>query len=227
MADETNDTNETDDDIAANETTEPAAATDTPDAPDAPTEETAVVDETAPAVATTTGPPPDAPAASKRERSSLTVPTWAAVVAGVVVLLLLLGGSFAIGRETADDGDGASQAISAPSVDEIPRVVPGSPDELPRGVARAFFGVSVETAQGGVAVLRVSSGSPAEDAGFRAGDVITKVDGEDVSTPAEFADAIHGHDPGDEVTITYTRDGDTNEATVHLQDRLQQSTPND
>jgi len=225
MADETNDSDE------PTESDEPDATTSSTDA-DTPTQEHAIVDdasatvtdETQPAVAATVAPPPDSPA---RERSSLTVPTWAAVVAGVVVFALLLGGSFALGRSTAENDDGASQAISVPSVDEIPRFVPGTPDELPRGAARAFFGVSVDAAQGGVTVLRVSSGSPAEDAGFREGDLITKVDGDDVATPAEFADAIHEHAPGDEVTLTYTRDGDTNEATVHLQDRLQQSTPND
>ena len=94
-------------------------------------------------------------------------------------------------------------------------------------LARAFFGVSVDAAQGGVTVLRVSSGSPAEDAGFREGDLITKVDGDDVATPAEFADAIHEHAPGDEVTITYTRDGDSSEATVNLQENVQRVRPND
>ena len=209
MADETNDTSE------PTEPTEPDATSSSTDA-DTPTEEHAV--------AATAAPPPDAPA---RQRSSLTVPTWAAVVAGVVVFALLLGGSFALGRSTAENDDGANQAISVPSVDEIPRFVPGSPDELPRGVARAFFGVSVDAAQGGVTVLRVSSGSPAEDAGFREGDLITKVDGDDVATPAEFAAAIHEHAPGDEITITYTRDGDTNETTVQLQETFQRVTPND
>ncbi len=215
MADETNDSSEPTEPTESTESTEPDATTSASD-PDTPTEEHAV--------AATAAPPPDAPA---RERSSLTVPTWAAVVAGVVVFALLLGGSFALGRSTAENDDGASQAIRVPSVDEIPRFVPGTPDELPRGVARAFFGVSVDAAQGGVTVLRVSSGSPAEDAGFREGDLITKVDGDDVATSAEFADAIHEHAPGDEVTITYTRDGESNEATVHLQETVQRVTPND
>jgi len=103
-------------------------------ASDTPTEETAVVDdvppaavdETQPAVAATAAAPPAAVAAPARERSSLTVPTWAAWVAGIVVFALLLGGSFALGRATGEDGDGSSQAVSVPSADETPRVVPGN-----------------------------------------------------------------------------------------------------
>jgi S1-C subfamily serine protease len=48
---------------------------------------------------------------------------------------------------------------------------------------REFFGV---TGDGGVLVASVDSGSAAEKAGLKAGDVITSVDNRTVRTPAEF-----------------------------------------
>jgi serine protease Do len=47
-------------------------------------------------------------------------------------------------------------------------------------------------AQGGVGVAEVESNSPAEAAGFKPGQVITKVDGKPVRTPAEFRAAVKG-----------------------------------
>jgi S1-C subfamily serine protease len=152
------------------------------------------------------------------------VPTWAFAAIGVIVLV---GGGFLLGRATApDDNSVAVRAVDVPT----PRQLPGFPDfrevnpnEVP--VARAFFGVSVEAAKGGVSVIRVSSGSPAEQAGLKDGDVITKVDGKAVTTPAEFAEQIHAHEPGDEVTITYTRDGASTDVKVHLDDRFTKASP--
>jgi S1-C subfamily serine protease len=48
---------------------------------------------------------------------------------------------------------------------------------------RDFFGVSGD---GGVLVSSVDSGSAAEKAGVKAGDVITAIDGRNIRTPADF-----------------------------------------
>lgn len=186
------------------------------------TEETAAADATEIAEPDETV-EPEVTAEAKRERSYVRVPTWAFAAIGAIVLA---GGGFLIGRATAsDDHEVEVRAAQFPSTQGIPDFRPDNPNEVPRPVARAFFGVSVEAADGGVSVIRVSRGSPAEDAGFKDGDLITKVDGKDVTTPAELAERIHAHDPGDEVTITYTRDGASNEAKVHLDDRLQTASP--
>jgi len=85
-----------------------------------------------------------------------------------------------------------------------------------RGV---LLGVSVETVSGdtgGAQVSQVVSGSPAEDAGIEPGDVITKVDDIEITDAQELVATIREHSSGDEVTITYERDGESQTAQVTL-----------
>ena len=93
-------------------------------------------------------------------------------------------------------------------------------DETPRA-AGAFLGVvtSADDDPAGARIVRVLDDSPAEEADLEIGDVITKVDDEAVDGPEELAEAIREHDPDDEVTITYQRDGQTATVTVELGDR--------
>ncbi|MFW6102277.1 MAG: S1C family serine protease [Chloroflexota bacterium] len=65
-----------------------------------------------------------------------------------------------------------------------------------------YYNLSVNT---GALIISVTSDSPANKAGLRAGDVITKIDGEDVSTAAELTSAISSHRIGDQVEIVYYR----------------------
>jgi serine protease Do len=84
-------------------------------------------------------------------------------------------------------------------------------------VVRPWLGVSVTTVtstiqqyynlsvSAGALITSVTSGSPADEAGLRAGDVITKIDNEDISTAAELISAIRSHQIGDQVEIVYYR----------------------
>jgi serine protease Do len=65
-----------------------------------------------------------------------------------------------------------------------------------------YYGLSVDT---GALITSVTSGSPANKAGLKAGDVITKMDDEDISTTAELISAISSHQIGDQVKIVYYR----------------------
>jgi S1-C subfamily serine protease len=65
----------------------------------------------------------------------------------------------------------------------------------------------------GAYVSDVSSGSPAARAGIRAGDVVVKVDGKDITSAAALGGVIRQHKPGDEVEIELDRKGDS--VTVH------------
>ena len=56
----------------------------------------------------------------------------------------------------------------------------------------------------GATVAGVVSGSPAEKAGLAAGDVITAVGGERVTSASGLSDLIAAHHPGDDVSITWT-----------------------
>jgi len=65
-----------------------------------------------------------------------------------------------------------------------------------------YYGLSVNK---GALIISVSSGSPADEAGLRAGDVITELDAEDISTAADLTTAISSHQIGDQVEIVYYR----------------------
>jgi S1-C subfamily serine protease len=81
---------------------------------------------------------------------------------------------------------------------------------------RAFLGVTLEATDGGVSIVSVSDGSPAAEAGLRAGDLITAVNGETVNTPAELTAAIRSQEPGAVVILSITRDGEVQEVEVTL-----------
>jgi len=67
----------------------------------------------------------------------------------------------------------------------------------------------------GVLVRSVKKGSPAENAGLRAGDVIVKVDGEKVSDSADLRSALREH-RGKTFPITIVRDRREQSVTVTL-----------
>src|SRR5688572_31395881 len=68
----------------------------------------------------------------------------------------------------------------------------------------------------GVVVFQVQSGSAADRAGLRPGDVITALNGTAVSDPNTFRNAIAGLAPGTEVTLTVRRDGNENQVRATL-----------
>lgn len=59
----------------------------------------------------------------------------------------------------------------------------------------------------GVVVYQVQSGSAADRAGLRTGDVITSLNGTQIDEPNTFRNLIAGNAPGSEVTLTVRRDG--------------------
>ena len=103
-------------------------------------------------------------------------------------------------------------------------IVPIVEDLIAEGkVLRPWLGVSVITVtatvqqyynlavDAGALIVSVSSGSPADEAGLRAGDVITGMDADDITTAAELSLYIGSHQIGDEVEIVYYR-GDAQES---------------
>lgn len=84
--------------------------------------------------------------------------------------------------------------------------------------ASVFLGVAAQdsTDPEGAELARVVAGSPAADAGLKAGDVITKFDGQSISDASDLTAAVRSQQAGATVTITYTRDGqsDTTQATL-------------
>jgi putative serine protease PepD len=83
-------------------------------------------------------------------------------------------------------------------------------------VVHAYLGVSVPAATigSGAQVASVTSGSPAADAGLKAGDVITAFGGQKILSANDLIAAVNAKQPGSSVTITYTRNGAAK--TVHV-----------
>ena len=77
-----------------------------------------------------------------------------------------------------------------------------------------FFGVKGTK---GVIVSEVKPGSPAEQAGFRAGDVIVKYDGQSVTDSHQLRVLIGQTRPGTQVEIVFLRDGRQHRVTVRLE----------
>ena len=92
-------------------------------------------------------------------------------------------------------------------------------------VDHARLGVTVSTGaarvgndtRAGAQISGVSQGSGAEAAGLKAGDVITKIDGNTVTSAQSLVGYVRRYTGGQEVSVTYVRDGVENTAKVTLQ----------
>jgi S1-C subfamily serine protease len=83
---------------------------------------------------------------------------------------------------------------------------------------RAFLGVRLATATvNGAAVASVQRGGPAARAGIVPGDVITSIDGQPITSPAEVAIVLATLAPGQRVAVGITKpDGSSAHVTVRL-----------
>jgi serine protease Do len=78
-----------------------------------------------------------------------------------------------------------------------------------------YFDVS---ANQGVLVAEVVADSPAEKAGIKAGDVITRIDDATITDPKQLIEVLSDYEKGETVTIGYIRKGKTASVKVELQD---------
>ena len=68
----------------------------------------------------------------------------------------------------------------------------------------------------------VGPGTPAADAGLQQGDVIVKMDGQDVASDVDLFTLLRKDKPGDTIALTVDRDGTTSTVNVTLGQRPQQ-----
>ena len=160
---------------------------------------------------------------------------WAAIIlVGLMVLLItcmlsaIWGGllGYALGRGTS-----ASRHVQVPDYDYWGPGMPPVPEmppmpELPWQYEQgAWLGVTFRMTPEGALISAVVSGSPAESAGIRPGDVITEVDGQAVTEARPLDEHIRRYQPGDRVEIALQRDGRERVVTVRLGARMQGELP--
>ncbi|MEU5187978.1 trypsin-like peptidase domain-containing protein [Streptomyces klenkii] len=87
---------------------------------------------------------------------------------------------------------------------------------------RAALGITARTIVGpdftpaGVEVVSVNQNGPADRAGLRAGDVLTRVGTTDITTMQSLSEALAGLRPGDRTDVSYDRNGAARTTTVTL-----------
>lgn len=93
-------------------------------------------------------------------------------------------------------------------------------DQLRNGTVpqHPLLGVSTTAPSSGegAQVVAVTNGSAAETAGISVGDVITAVDGDTIAGPTDLGAAIAAHQPGDQISVTYLRNGSSHTVDVTL-----------
>jgi membrane protease YdiL (CAAX protease family) len=81
------------------------------------------------------------------------------------------------------------------------------------------LGMSGEPHADGCLVTHVLSGSAAEEAGLRPGDVITAFDGQPVRDIRDLAELVRPHHAGDRVAVEFVRDGEAGQVEAVLKRR--------
>jgi putative serine protease PepD len=93
---------------------------------------------------------------------------------------------------------------------------------LATGEARyPVIGASVNTGKNnGAKVSDVPEGTPAADAGLKAGDVVTGIDGRRVTDGIDLIVAIRSHQPGEVVDLSVVRSGKRQSVKVKLDSKV-------
>jgi len=115
----------------------------------------------------------------------------------------------------------ASFAASSPERLEVVRVAAPPASERGRGYG-AYLGTIPdfeEREEPGVALTGVRAGSPAEQAGLAAGDVLHRIGGTRIVSLADVAVALRSHRAGDTVEVEYARGGKREVVKVQLAER--------
>ncbi|WP_291378659.1 PDZ domain-containing protein [Demequina sp.] len=118
-------------------------------------------------------------------------------------------------------GDELTVVYTRDGSQETTSVTVGSPDDRPEPPAvedRPWVGarlVRVETADG-VLVRNVVADGPADDAGLEVGDIVTAIDGQDVTDWWQVREILREFAPGGAVELTVDRDSGSETVTVTL-----------
>jgi putative serine protease PepD len=122
-----------------------------------------------------------------------------------------------VNAQIASGGSASNSGVGfAIPVDTVRQVVP----QLKAGkeIRRAYLGISTGPSQDGkkVVVAEIVPGGPSAKGGLRQGDEVVSVAGKAVEKPEDIAAAIADKQPGQNVQVVVTRDGDRRTVNVKL-----------
>ncbi|WP_017538875.1 S1C family serine protease [Nocardiopsis halophila] len=118
---------------------------------------------------------------------------------------------------TSSGGQGEPGSIGLGFAIPINQAKPIAEQLIDQGSADyAAIGATVAADRDGVRIVDTSKGGAAAEAGLESGDVVTSVDGEAVDGPDGLIAKIRSKQPGETVTMGYTRDGKEDEVQVTL-----------
>ena len=92
-------------------------------------------------------------------------------------------------------------------------------------IVKPYIGVSVTSVSSemisyglpkGAAVKVIAEGSPAEESGLKVNDIVTAINGEEITTSSELVKIVSAAQPGDVLTLTVYRQGEAERLTITL-----------
>jgi putative serine protease PepD len=114
-------------------------------------------------------------------------------------------------KSESGDNAGVGFAIPSATVSQV------APQLISSGKAtHAYLGVQIDASASTAKIAKVQSGTAAANAGLKAGDVITSVDGHQIASGDDLSAAINSSKPGDKIQVTYQRGGSEHTTTVTL-----------
>ena len=109
------------------------------------------------------------------------------------------------------NAEGLENLISAIGISDVKTLI----QNLSNGIVPPYFGIHASdiptyltedgTLPTGVYVSKIETGSPAMDSGLQSGDIITKIDGESVTSYSQLLSLLYARSSGDTITITIMR----------------------
>ncbi len=132
-----------------------------------------------------------------------------------------INSSIRTSASSAEEGGSIGLGFAIP-IDEVLPII----DQIRNGETptHARLGISVsdvrpeagELSAEGAQVQDVTDDSIAESSGLEVGDVITKIDDTAITSADSLVATVRSYRPGDEVTVAYTRDGESGTTTLVL-----------
>jgi putative serine protease PepD len=139
----------------------------------------------------------------------------------------LVGVNSAIATVPNETGQAGGGSVGIGFAIPVDRAIPIANEIIATGtVSYPYVGISVTPVPeavakkfdvtDGVYVQSVVAGGPAAQAGLRAGDVITEINGQSVTSSDTIVDITFNKKPGDVVTVNYLRNGQPGTASITL-----------